>query len=125
MDADVDSLSDARQEQLGQYLLRTGDDGAKLVDDLDADARDEFFGTACRRLRISGSNAEISQQASDARLLSIDCGDISEDLRDQLTVVNSRSDSFDANQFVKSTRSRGPSKPSLTIPPRCWRRYGS
>ncbi|WP_147376660.1 hypothetical protein [Halopiger aswanensis] len=103
MDADVDSLSDARQEQLGQYLLRTGDDGAKLVDDLDADARDEFFGAPCRRPRISGPNAEVSQQASDARLLSINCGDISEDLRDQLTVVNSRSDSFDANQFVKST----------------------
>ncbi|ELZ21704.1 hypothetical protein C477_05159 [Haloterrigena salina JCM 13891] len=31
------------------------------------------------------------------------CGGISDDLREQLTVVDSRSDSFDANEFLKNT----------------------
>ncbi|WP_222915916.1 hypothetical protein [Natrinema sp. SYSU A 869] len=96
MDADVDAMPEARQQRLGEYLARTGDDGARLVDDLDPEVRDDFLGTPCRRQSLSMPvGAGVGPAGG--------CGDIGEDLREQLTAVDSRSDSFDANQFLKDT----------------------
>ena len=43
VDADVDALPEARQADLGQYLLRNGDDGAAVVDRLDGGSLDTFL----------------------------------------------------------------------------------
>ncbi|WP_152423273.1 hypothetical protein [Haloterrigena salina] len=94
MDADVDAMSEAKQQRLGEYLMRNGDDGVDVFDSLDADVRDDFLGTPCRRASVS--------MAAGAGLAG-GCGDIGDDLREQLTVVDSRSDSFDVNQFLKNT----------------------
>lgn len=105
MDADVDAMPESRQARVGQYLKRTDSEGVKLLDGLDSEARNDFFGTPCTRLRLSAPvGAGVSQQPVAGAGMIAGCGDgISDDLRKHVTAVNSRSDSFDANQFIKNT----------------------
>ncbi len=67
MDADVDALSEARQKRLGQYLLRTGDDGVAVVDSMDQSTRTEFL--SIRRMTApDGGSGPALVQMWDLRL---------------------------------------------------------
>ncbi|WP_408960154.1 hypothetical protein [Natrinema sp. 74] len=106
VDVNVDAMPEARQQRLGEYLARTGNDGARLFDDLDPEVRDDFLGTPCRRPSLSmpvGASVGVRQQHIAGIGLAGGCSDIGDDLREQLTAVDSRSDSFDTNRFLKNT----------------------
>ncbi|GAB3678401.1 hypothetical protein [Halopiger thermotolerans] len=61
MDADIDTLPETQQRQLSRYLLQTGDDGAKFIDEMDQSTRDTFLSIRRTTVPDGGSGPDLKR----------------------------------------------------------------